>query len=116
MAQGSQTGTLIVAIRNIPELRDFYNGAATVLGQSVSYTGSWGCPFIGGSAAGTFENYWAEEQQASISLDNQAYVNSLQIRATYQSSDLVGTASTVCPQVQWPGHVTVSLSIAYEEV
>jgi len=116
VAQGSQTGTLIVAIRNIPELRDFYNGAATVLGQSVSYTGTWGCPFIGSSAAGTFENYWAEEQQALVTLDNQAYVNSLQVRATYQSSDLVGTASTVLPQVQWPGHVTVNLSITYEEI
>ena len=109
-------GTLIVTLQNIPEIRSYVNLQATVLGTQVSATGTWSCPFVGTQSAGTYENYWADEQGASIAIENPAIVSSLQVRLGFLASEMVGDNVTKLPCVQWPGHVTCRLTISYEEV
>ena len=71
---------------------------------------------MGTQQAGTFENFWGEETQATIALENAAIVSALQVRLTFLGSDMVGDNVSKLPCVQWPGHVTCRLTITYEEV
>ena len=40
VSAGSQLGTLVLAVRNIPELRDYLNGQALILWKTVSFQGT----------------------------------------------------------------------------
>ena len=109
-------GTLILTLQNVPELRDYVTLQGSVLGTTVSATGIWSCPFVGTPTAGTFENYWQEEQGCTIAVEAPAIVSSLQVRLGFLASGMTGTNAAKLPCVQWPGHVTVRLTLVYEEV
>lgn len=113
---GAADGMFIISIQNIPQLRNNFTHAGSALGQSFSYVGSWKVDFTGGSTAARFEDFPQEEQGATVTLDTQAIVSSLQLRLRFVGSQNVGTGVEVLPPVAWPGNVQLTMQVTYEEV
>ena len=116
IASGATDGVFIVSIQNIPQLRNHFTHAGTALGQAFSYTGAWKVDFTGGAVAARFEEFPQEEQGATILLDAQAIVSSLQIRPRFVGSHNVGTGVEILPPVAWPGNVLLTMHVTYEEI
>ena len=116
VASGAADGVFIISIQNIPQLRNHFTHAGSALGQSFSYTGAWKVDFSGGNSAAKFEEFPLEEQGATIALDSQSIVSSLQIRLRFVGSANVGSGVEILPPVAWPGNVQLTMQLTYEEV
>ena len=113
VAAPDHTGTLLIQVYNVAELRTYCQVAGTNFGQAFSYDTTWSTPFVAGTE-GVFEKYFAVEEGSEIALTTPMQVSAIQIKITYLGSEINTAGATVLPIVSHPGHVNVKMSLVTE--
>jgi len=113
IAPADHTGTLLIQVFNVGELKNYCQVSGSNFGQEFSVDTTWSCPFISG-AEGVFEKYWDVSEGSEIALQTPTSVSAIQIKITYLGSEITTAGATVLPIVSHPGHVNVKMSLVTE--
>ena len=113
VAAADHTGTLLIQVYNVSELRSYCQVSGSNFGQAFSVDTTWSCPFISGTE-GVFEKYWDVSEGSEIALTTPTQVSAIQLKITYLGSEISALGATVLPIVSHPGHVNVKISLVTE--